>query len=203
MESNQDFKDFGKEKLRQLKVMFEELEVQLSLGKAEAKEMFEREKKNMSTFINEQKAYFKREEKMAEEHWGQLREKFESLESQLSKDTPDGKETFDALKQSTLRSIFELENAILENYGELSTEMKEQLDQFKAILDSYRIQFALSEFGDSDESMKRRDELKAAVEEIRARMDKDEKDANKLDDFAKEMSNSFDHMKKAFSDLFS
>jgi len=202
MKGNKDLMELGKEKLEQMKTVFEELEVQLALGKAEAKELFEREKKNMNEFINEQKTRFKKEEEIAEEHWDNLREKFETLEAHLAEETPEGKEAFDTVKEKTLRSIYELESAMKEAYGEIGGKMREQLDQFKAKLDSYRIQLALSEFGSEDESNVRRDELRQKVEEIREKMSKEEKDANKLDDFVNEMSASFDHMKKAFSDLF-
>jgi len=202
MKGNKDLMELGKEKLEQMKTVFEELEVQLALGKAEAKELFEREKKNMNEFINEQKLRFKKEEEIAEEHWDNLREKFETLEANLAEETPEGKEAFDAVKEKTLRSIYELESAMKEAYGEIGGKMREQLDQFKAKLDSYRIQLALSEFGSEDEGNVRRDELRQKVEEIREKMSKEEKDASKLDDFVNEMSASFDHMKRAFSDLF-
>jgi hypothetical protein len=203
MKDEKDLKDLANEKLAQLKTLFEEMEVQLSLGKSEAKDLYEREKKNFNAFVNEQKARFKKEEQIVEEKWNTLREKFEALEVQLAKDTPDGKEAFDEIKNATLRSIYELEKEIRDSYGDIGTNLKENLDQFKAKLDNYRIQLALSEFGDQAESDKRRAELQATLEEILARMRKEAEDANKLDDFAKEMSSSLEHMKKAFSDLFS
>lgn len=202
MKGNKDLMEMGKEKLEQLKTVFEELEVQLALGKAEAKEVFEREKKNMNEFINDQKARFKKEEKIAEEQWDNLREKFEALEASLGLNTPDAKDKFDEMKEKTLHTIYELESAMREAYGEVGGKLREQLDQFKAKLDSYRIQLALSEFGSESESENRRAELRKKVEEIREKMGKEEEDANKLDDFVSEMSASFEHVKKAFSDLF-
>jgi hypothetical protein len=203
MKNSNDFIDAGKQKLEQLKTVFDEMEVQLALGKAEAREMFEREKKNLNTFIQEQKARFKKENESAESHWEQLRDRFEALETQLTKATPDAKDGYDDLKRETLHSIYELENAMREAYGELGSSMRMQLDSFKVRLDSYRIQLALSAFDSQDEADKRLQSLRDAVTEIRTKMDKEAEDANKLDDFADEMSASLDHMKKAFSDLFS
>ena len=202
MKAGKDIKEIGQEKLQQLKTVFEELEVQLALGKAEAKEAFEREKKNLNEFIHEQKIRFKKEEKVAEEKWEGLMKKFEQLEAELSKETSAKKKGYDKQKQETLRSIYELENAIKEAYGELGSTIREQLDAFKAKLDAYRIQLALSEFDNVGEADNRRIELKGKISEIREKMQKEEEEANKIDDFVSEMSASFDHLKKAFSDLF-
>ena len=203
MKNSKDFSDLGREKLEQLKTVFEEIEVQLSLGKAEAKELFERERKNLNTFINEQKLKFKKEEKEEEANWDNLIQKFEALEDQLSEVGPETKRHYDKMKKDTLHSIYELENAIRESYGELGVGMRGQLDHFKSILDTYRIQFALSDFNTQEESNNRKEALKQAVKEVRDRINKEVEDGNKLDDFTKEMSTSLDHMKKAFSDLFS
>lgn len=202
MKAGKDMKEIGQEKLQQLKTVFEELEVQLALGKAEAKEVFEREKKNLNEFIHEQKIRFKKEEKMAVEKWEDLLKKFEQLEAELSKETATKKKAYDKQKQETLRSVYELENAIKEAYGELGATLREQLDLFKAKLDAYRIQLALSEFDNAGEADNRRVELKEKIGEIREKMQKEEEQANKVDDFVSEMSASFDHLKKAFSDLF-
>ncbi|MBK7870769.1 MAG: hypothetical protein IPJ74_08810 [Saprospiraceae bacterium] len=202
MRPEKDIMEIGKEKLQQLKTVFDELEVQLALGKAEAKEVFEREKKNLNQFVNEQKIRFKKEQKVAEDKWDELLARFESLEASLSAETATDKALYDAQKEKTLRSIYELEHTMKEAYGDLGATFREQLDAFKARLDSYRIQLALSEFDNAAEAENRRNELKEKVNEIRERMQKEEEEANKVDDFVSEMSTSFDHLKKAFSDLF-
>ncbi|MDX1939197.1 MAG: hypothetical protein SFU99_01515 [Saprospiraceae bacterium] len=202
MRPEKDILEIGKEKLQQLKTVFDELEVQLALGKAEAKEVFEREKKNLNQFVNEQKIRFKKEQKVAADKWDELLARFESLEANLSAETATDKVLYDAQKEKTLRSIYELEHTMKEAYGDLGATFREQLDAFKARLDSYRIQLALSEFDNAAEAENRRSELKEKVNEIRERMQKEEEEANKIDDFVSEMSTSFDHLKKAFSDLF-
>jgi hypothetical protein len=203
MKTNNDFFGLGKEKLDQLKAVFEELELQLTLGKAEAKDAFEREKKNFSTFMQEQKLRFNKENQASEESWETMKEKFAHLESMLMKDTPDSKDSYDTQKNETLRCIYELENLIRDTYGELNSSLKSQFDQFKARLDAYRIQLALSEFDTKADGDKRREELKASLDEILDKMRSESERAHKLDDFAEEMGTAFDHVKRAFSDLFS
>lgn len=202
MRPDKNFIEIGKDKVQQLKKIFEELEVQLALGKAEAKDLFEKEKKNLNAFVTEQKMRFKTEQKIAEEKWDELLHKFEQLEAVLSAETATEKAMYDEQKEKILRCIYELEHTMKEAYGEVGAVLREQLDFFKAKLDAYRIQLALSEFDNATEADNRRMELKDKVAEIREKMRKDEEAANKIDDFMSEMSASFDHLKKAFSDLF-
>ncbi len=202
MKSKNDIIELGKEKLQQLRTIFDELEVQLALGKAEAKEIFEREKQNMSQFIEEQKIRFRKEQALSEEKWQQLLAAFEALEVELNAETPAEKSAYDEQKSKTLQRIYELEHTMKESYGDLGASLREQLDAFKARLDAYRIQLALSEFGDQEAAESRRFELREKVIEIQAYMRKQEADANKIDDFVSEISTAFEHLKKAFSDLF-
>ncbi len=202
MKSKNDIIELGKEKLQQLRTIFDELEVQLALGKAEAKEIFEREKQNVSQFIEEQKIRFRKEQALSEEKWQQLLVAFEALEVELNAETPVEKSAYDEQKSKTLQRIYELEHIMKESYGDLGASLREQLDAFKARLDAYRIQLALSEFGDQEAAESRRFELREKVIEIQAYMRKEEADANKIDDFVSEISTSFEHLKKAFSDLF-
>ena len=44
-----------KDQLKNLKTLSEELEVQMALGKAEAKDLFKQERKNISKFIEKEK----------------------------------------------------------------------------------------------------------------------------------------------------
>ncbi len=202
MRPEKDIVEIGKEKLQQLRTVFDELEVQLALGKAEAKELFEREKKNLNEFVNEQKSRFRKEQKLAEAKWHDLLGKFEALEAILSVETATRKRAYDEQKKQTLHTIYELEYAIKEAYGELGAAFREQLDHFKARLDAYRIQLALSEFDNNAEAEIRRADLLEKVNEVRTKMRKEEEEANKVDDFVSEISTSFEHLKKAFSDLF-
>ncbi len=202
MKSKNDIIELGKEKLQQLRTIFDELEVQLALGKAEAKEIFEREKQNVSQFIEEQKIRFRKEQALSEEKWQQLLVAFEALEVELNAETPVEKSAYDEQKSKTLQRIYELEHIMKESYGDLGASLREQLDAFKARLDAYRIQLALSEFGDQEAAESRRFELREKVIEMQAYMRKEEANANKIDDFVSEISTSFEHLKKAFSDLF-
>ena len=65
MALQQDFLELGKGKLTQAKAFLEELEVQITLGKAEARDAFESERKTLTKYLNKQKVQLKNAENMA------------------------------------------------------------------------------------------------------------------------------------------
>jgi hypothetical protein len=202
MKPQKEILEFGKEKLQQLKTIFEELEVQMALGKKEAKEVFEREKKTLTEFITQQKDKLKEAGEVAEDHRRELINKFNTLEAVLSEDVSTSKRRYDTYKDKVLKNIYELEFAQKQAYGEVRSSIREQLDQFKARLDAYRVQLALSKMDNIEELEARKAEIKEKVAEMREKLQQEEESGGKLNHFVDEVSASFDHMKKAFSDLF-
>lgn len=195
--------EVGKEKLTQMKVFLEELEVQMALGKSEAKEAFEKERKNFMQFITDQKEQFKKSGKEAESHRKDLFGKFEALELELDKEPVTSQKKFDMMKKDTLHAIYELEMAMKEAYGEVGLKMQAKLDAFKARLDAYRIKLALGEYEDLAEMESKKEDLRVAVDEILDKLRKEESAGEKIDHFADEINTSVEHLKKAFSELFS
>ncbi len=193
--------DLGKESLQQWRMLAEELEVQMALGKAEARDLFEREQKNLSKFINQQRAQFEKAERVKQEHHHDLLVKFENVEQALNSPAPGGKRNYDKYKKEVLSKIYELEYAVKEYYGEVSNEVQRQLDQFKAKLDGYRIQLALSEPDENTNITERKSELRDKVTEIRSLLRKEETDEMANSQFMEEISASVKHLRNAFSDL--
>lgn len=195
--------EVGKEKLTQMKVFLEELEVQMALGKSEAKETFERERKNFMQYISDQKEQFKSTGKVTEDHRKNLSAKFEALEFELDKEQVSSQKKFDMMKKETLHAIYELELAIKEAYGDVGMKMQAKLDSFKGKLDAYRIKLALGEYEDVAEMENKKEELRNVVDEILGKLKKEESASEKIDHFADEINVSVEHLKKAFSELFS
>ena len=130
--SERDILEMGKEKLEQLKSVFEELEVQLSLGKKEAQEAFEREKKNFQEFIDDQKERFKEEKEQSEEARDPLLTRLQALQAALAVDAPENEEAYSIYKDKLLRAVYELEAAMKEGYDKVRFSVREKLDLFKA-----------------------------------------------------------------------
>jgi len=193
----------GKEKSMQMKALVEELELQMALGKAEARDVIKEEQKNLRKFISQQKVEMNRSEATANEHREVLNKKFMDLETVISKELPTTKRKFDAYKKASLQAIYELEYQLKESYGDVSPAIQEQLNKFKIKLDGYRVQLALASLDDEAQLNNRKAELQVAIDGIQEKMNKEIEDRGKVEHFVDEITESFDHMKKAFSDLFS
>ena len=194
--------EMGKARLTQLKVLLDELQLQLTLGKLEAREAFERESKNFRQFIRDYKEQFKKENEELATHRSNLSEKLEALEKLLGKESATSKKKFDLDKKEILHAIHELESVIEDTYGEVSQLIQNKLDSFKGRLDAYRVQLALGEYEIAEELENKKTALRSTVNEIAERLKKEESASEKIDHFTEEVNKSMDHLKKAFSDLF-
>lgn len=204
MTLQEELMDIGKERLTQMKVLLDELQVQMALGKAEAKDIFERERKNFMQFVSDEKKVLRKSGEAAGKHRQTLMEKFNGLDARFAKASAENKRQFDVQKRETLHAIYELELAMKEAYGDVGMALQAKLDAFRANLDTYRIKLALGEFdAASNELELLKPELVDAMAEIRKRLEKEVGAGEKIDSFTNEISTSFDHMKKAFSNLLS
>lgn len=195
--------EVAKEKLARMKVFLEELEVQVALGKSEAKEAFERERKSFMQYIAERKEQLKKSGSEMENRRMVLFDKLEALEKELNKAPANAKKEFEAMKKETLRAVYELEAVVKDYYDEFGLQIQTKLDSFKDKLDSYRVQLALGEFEDLEKLESRREALRQALEDFLARLRKEENASQKIEQFANEINTSVEHLKKAFSELFS
>ena len=192
----------GKDKATRIKAFLEELELQMALGKAEAKDAFEAEKKNFQQFLQNYKSQIHDVEDEGVAYVHELNAKFAVLSGKVNLAMPASKREFDKYKKETLHAIYELELALKDKYGEVGDELRERLDIFKDKLDAYRIQLAFTEFKQENELLERKNELTDAINEIRNKLQEKEEAGAKLEHFVEDISDSFEKMKKAFSDLF-
>ena len=192
----------GKDRLRMLKMITEELEVQLALGKAEARDWFEKEKKAFSKYIHDQRSIINTEVEEEQSLKEQVIAKIDQLESDLGGEVPSDKLGYDTYKQQVLKSIYELEDLIRQHEPEFEKAVLEQLDLFKAKLDAYRIQFALSDVEHHEKADARRAELLSKISELKQKLSGTSESDEKFAHFTEEMSASFEHLRNAFQDLF-
>lgn len=195
--------EIGKERLTQMKVFLEDLQVQMALGKAEAREAFDRERKNVSEYVRDLKTQAKKTEANGKDSRQVLKEKIAAFKTQITKDEPASIRSYDQWKKATLKAVYELELAIKEGYSSIGFYMQTKLDTFKPKLDAFRIELALGDFEKFKDLEVLMDGLNSRLEEMELKLGKEEKASEKIDIFAEEMNQSFDHMKKAFGELFS
>lgn len=202
MDTKKEVLEFGKSKLNQWKGMIEELELQLSLGKAEAKDVIKEEQKNFSKFFNQQKAQFKKAEtKMAEQRLS-LARKLSELSGALHAEAPEEKRTYESRRKQIMKLVHEAEYLIRTVYKDASDTITQEFDSLKDALDSYRIQLALSEFTTREDVNASQNALMEALENAITFLDKENsKDGKSLQHFMDEISQSFDHLKQAFTEI--
>ena len=202
MNLQKEITELGKSKIQQWRAVMDELEVQLALGKAEAKDLIEREKKTISTYIEKQRAQMNAEDQKVSKKQQALKIMLEDLYKTLEADLAKSKRAYTRNKKEILKSIHLLESNIRENASDYDLWLGENMDELKDSLDDYRIALALGTY----ESV---EEIKNPTQDLRTDLQKSmEKitrllypEGNKVSHFINEISDSLEHLKRAFSDL--
>ncbi|MCB0707057.1 MAG: hypothetical protein KDC34_17195 [Saprospiraceae bacterium] len=190
-----------KNQSRNLQILSEELQVQMALGKAEARDLIEQERKNLSTFINKQRVELDK----SMENFTAGRRDFltcvENLEISLNEEIPEKVKKYELYKTRLLQRVYELEEAIRKNYPDMGETMQTKLDAFKAKMDAFRVNLALHDKDDPEKVERIRNEFSEKLIEVRKLLAERETAQGKLDNFIEDISESFSYLKRAISDL--
>ena len=190
-----------KNQTKNLKTLSEELRLQMALGKAEARDLIERERKNLNSYINTHKKEFEKSETVNQTNRVSFLTSVENLESVLSDNVPEETVAYDQYKNNVLKSVYKLEEEIKTNYPELSLSMQSKLDNFKNKMDAFRVNLALHDKDDPERVEKIRHEFTGKLEEIRKILSDRENAQSKIDSFVEDITESFNYLKRAISDL--
>lgn len=202
MDTKKEFMEFGKSKLNQWKGMIEELELQLSLGKAEAKDAWEKESKNLKKFFRQQQAQFEKADAQNKDQRITLVRKLSELSSVLRKEEAKSKRSFDNFRKQTLKLIHEVEYMLREIISDSPERISRQLTALRNPLDVYRIQLALSEYDTRQKLSRPQNELEVVLDKTIQIIDRENNlDGNSVERFMEEISQSFNHLKHAFSEI--
>lgn len=202
MKTQSEFKNQIKETLSELKGLFEEMEVQVNLGKKEAKEVFERERQNFTQFVRDQRQQWRRYGMMSEENLEKIKQSLHTLYTLMVEGTTEKQEDFQLWKDNRLHAIYELEFLLREIQPGINEIEKEVINDLKVKMDVYRIHLALCTF-------EKTGDLITFAEELRVQLDKtihffeNEVDDSweRIENFKEELGTSFEHLKKAFGGL--
>ncbi|HRK53199.1 MAG TPA: hypothetical protein PK185_04740 [Cyclobacteriaceae bacterium] len=180
----------------------DDLALQLSLGKAEAKEKFEGIKKEFRNNIGE----FRRllEETPHKLITPEIKKKVQELEVQLALGKAETKEEFEEQRKKLLRSIALIEKSIkkwLKNV-DFPPSIESEMEKFKLKLEIVRLKYSLKKF-------ELRDDFKEHMRNAKMEIEKNTSKAKsklqigkrKYEDFADEISSAYDHLKKAVKHL--
>ena len=202
MKSAEELIHEGKEQWDKLKTELEEFNVQLALGRNEAKDAFEREWKNFSVFLDEQSLRLRRRSHWADRLMEKLEERTKSLKNAVTQAEPGNLEAYHNWKEQTLRIVYETEFIIDELYPALEPDEKELISAFRIKLELYRSRLNILSPGELATLRPEAEHLAAKADEILSWRDYDtETTREKLDRFGKEIRVSFDHLKEAFGGL--
>lgn len=184
------------EGLRKAAVELEELQVQATLGKAEANDKFEEVKKKFNLFVHETKATVT----AGNEKVAVLQGKLEELRLQLTLGKADTLVAFQTQKKKILLALHDIEYKIKDNevLGPIYTRLIVEIEKFKIELEMLEQRFDERKKAarDPKKSEEKRQEFKSFVDGITNRFKK--KDETKWGHFQQEISEAFKHLKGAF-----
>ncbi len=201
MKNTSELKEKGKQTLESFRTLMDELRVQAALGKAEAKELIDEERKNLYDYISKERALLRKTAKRSVEHEQDLMDKFAALQEQLDQAIPETKRKFDNYKKVVLQNIYDLEFSIKTESHDVRKSLQKNLNTFKTKLDAYRLQVAMSDYENREKLNTRKSELIGRINEIRSMVKDRQAEDKKWEHFSEEVSESYQHLKKAFSDL--
>ncbi len=184
-----------------LKVLSDELRVQMALGQAEAKDLIENEKKVLSKYFSSQKKNIEHIAGKSENVRKEFLHSIQDLEIDLFKEVPTKKAEYATYKSALLSKVYSVEESIKENYPQLKTDLKNILDPFKTKMDAFRVNLALHDKDNPEKVESIRAEFSQKLDQVRSLLTKKEDDQSKIDSFVEDISTSFDFLKKALDRL--
>lgn len=153
--------------LRKAAVELEELQVQFSLGKAEASDKYEEIKKSFNHFVHDAKLKYQAGKDKSDD----LAARFEELQVQLNLGLAEGKDAFNAQREKILDAVKRLEDKI--NATELGSEvihgLKVEIEKFKIKLEILRLRFELGKMDAKDEFESRKADFKDKIDELKSK----------------------------------
>lgn len=182
--------------LRKTAVELEEFQVQATLGKAEAQDKYEEVKKKFNLFIHDSEFKIKGIKEKIED----VNTNFDELRVQLALGKAETKEIFKKQKKELLSKIHEIEVKIKTNdtLNRMYALALIEIEQFKIQLEILEQRYKEDKVKAKDTFEKGKKDFNRFVNRVKGKYGK-KKEATKLEHFQHEISEAFDHFKKAFS----
>lgn len=182
--------------LRKTAVNLEEFQVQTALGKAEAHEKYEEVKKTFNQFIYDSEFKIKGIKEKIEE----LNTKFDELRVQLALGKAETKEIFKKQKKQLLLTLHDIEVKIKtdETLSRMYALTLIEIEQFKIQLEILEQKFSRDNKKAKDSFEKGKHDFNSFIDKFRGKYAK-KKEETKLEHFQNEISEAFNHFKKAFT----
>jgi hypothetical protein len=182
--------------LRKAAVELEEFQVQASLGKAELEDSYEDTKKKFNQFIHDSK--FKMQQ--GKDKYEDMRTSFDELIVQLNLGKAETLDKFKEQKRNILLKLHDIEVKIKTNetLNKLYKYMLLDIEMFKVKLEILESKLEKGKEDFKTNYEKGKTEFVEFVENFKKKYEKD-KEESQWDHFQGEMSEAFQHFKKAFN----
>lgn len=192
---NMPFVDKVVKALRQSATEIEELQVQAALGKAEAKDKFEETKKKFNLFLHESKLKIKESKEKTDE----IHAMFDDLRVQLALGKAETTEAFKEQKKQLLLKLHQLEVKIKTNkrFNRIYAFALIKIEEFKVQLEILEQKFEKGKQQAKVSFEKEKKEFDQFINRIKNKYSK--KEETRWEHFQDEVSEAFDHLKKAFA----
>ncbi len=184
--------------LRTAAAELEEFQLQVALGKAEAADKYEEVKKKFHETIHEAKVKLN----AGKEKITGLNQKLEELQSHLGSCQAGSKEAFNEQKGRILKTLLEIENIlkITEAGTEFYLTLQHEIEKFRIKMEILQLQFELGKLDAKNEFEAKKAGFAKRIDELKKRFIENEQALGKdWAHFCNEMSESYDHLKKAFT----
>ncbi len=189
-------------KLTKAQQELDELAVQFSLGKAEAKDKFEEIKKEFRTQVAKLKHTLTAT--MFKEMVSVSKAKFEELELQLALGKADTAEVFGEQSKKILQSLQALENEIKRKFKQSNevNSFSQEIESFKLKVEILRLKFVLKKFEVRDAFKEKMNDASRVIDNFKiSAKEKLGSGKEKYDDFEDEVQLAYKHLRKALESL--
>jgi len=182
--------------LRKSAIELEEFQVKAALGKLEAQDKYETVKKKFNLIIHESEFKIKG----IKENIDELHTKFDELRVQLALGRAETKAIFKKQKKQLLGLLHDIEVKIKTNetLSRMYAIMLIEIEQFKIQLEILEQKFSKDKSEAKDSFEKGKLDFNSFIDRFKGKYAK-QKEETKLEHFQHEISEAFDHFKKAFS----
>jgi len=182
------------ETLRKVAIEIEELQVQATLGKAEAQDKYEEVKKKFNTVLHDANYKIHSSKDKIED----IDTKFDELRVQLELGKAEGLDSFRVEKRKLLSKLHEIEVKIKtdKRINRLYAFVLFEIEKFKVNLEILEQKFEQGKEGAKTSFIKGKQEFNEFIGIIKTKYGKNEE--TKWEHFQDEISEGFRHFKKAF-----
>jgi hypothetical protein len=207
MITKESLKEKTKEKLSDWKASLGHLNVQLHLGKKEARDEFEKQKKNLADWIDTAGEKLHNAKHISKEKALQLKAAIEELRVQAALGRAETEDALNKQQENLNKGIHNLKYKIAETYKTTKEEIDDftdkahdKLEDFHTRFDLFKIHAHLAKMDAGETWDKKKKELSVKLHNLNTKLEESkEVSSEKWVKFSEEMSEAWSHFRNAFT----